>query len=101
MSPYSVIIVTSLGLVATALCGAAVCWTCVWRRRRRQGQTAGYEALDGQQGGWKLDDMASSSSPLSSSRLDIQDRLSGETTLASPAGRGDGHAFGRGDGYDT
>lgn len=100
MSPYSVMIVTSLGLVATALCGAAVCWTCVWRRRRqRQRQTAGYEALDGQQGGWKLDDV-SSSSPLSSSRLDIQDRLSGETTLASPAGRGDGHALGRGDAYD-
>ncbi|ROV96803.1 hypothetical protein VMCG_07873 [Cytospora schulzeri] len=103
MTPYSVIIVTSLGFLVTSLCGAVVCWTCVWRRRRqRQRQVAGYEALDVQQGGgeggggrggWKLDDIP---------RLGGQEdnRLSGETTLASPARRGDGHSLER-DAYDT
>lgn len=90
MTPFSVIIVTSLGLLVTFLCGAAVCWTCFWRRRR---QTSGYEALEPQQGGWKLDEIP---------RQDAQERLSGETTLASPARRGDGDGYMLGrDAYDT
>ncbi|KUI61744.1 hypothetical protein VP1G_08906 [Cytospora mali] len=91
LTPYSVIILTSLGILATSLCGAVICWTCVWRRRR---QMAGYEALDGQQGGWKLDEVP---------RSDAQHRLSGEIPLASSSGGGrvgDGQTL-RQDAYDT
>ncbi|KUI74358.1 hypothetical protein VM1G_09870 [Cytospora mali] len=92
LTPYSVIVLTSLGILATSLCGAVICWTCVWRRRR---QMAGYEALDGQQGGWKLDEVP---------RPDAQHRLSGEMTLASPSRGGEGGGDGqtsRRDAYDT
>lgn len=83
MTPYHVVIYTALAIIITTLCGAAVCWTCLWRRRRRMAGMAGYEPLDEQQGGWKLDEMPRADGE------DEEERLSGETSLESPAGRGD------------
>ncbi|ROW13356.1 hypothetical protein VPNG_05498 [Cytospora leucostoma] len=87
-TPYNVLVLSGVAVIMILLCVAVVGWICARRRRR---QMSGYEPVNGQQGGWKLEDIP---------RSDTHHRLSGELSLVSPSIRGGGRIFER-DAYDT